>query len=328
MYAVTDIRHVHLEISSRCNAECPLCPRNFHGYPYNDGYVEHDMTLSEAKKIFSSSFLKQIDKGIFINGNFGDIVMNPWALDIIEYFRNHMSHRIVISTNGAARSNKFWKKLAELNCEIFFCLDGLNDTHHLYRQNTRWETVIKNAQTFISAGGRAIWKMIEFEHNKHQISEAEKLSKEMGFFKFDLVQTERVNGPVFDRNGNLTHVIGSTSNVNFQHLVDIRTQGHSQLQQTELNEINCNVKRRKSLYVTSTGDIYPCCWTGFNPKKYGTYGHHKLVNTQIRPLVKENNALEHDLETCIKWFDNIVDSWSIEKYKDGRLIICDQICGK
>ncbi len=78
------IRDVHLEISSLCNAACPWCPRNFWGYPYNGGYPETHMTLTQAKKIFSESFLQQLDS-ININGNFGDIVMNPQGADIVEY---------------------------------------------------------------------------------------------------------------------------------------------------------------------------------------------------------------------------------------------------
>ena len=91
MYNIKDIQHLHLEISSRCNAACPLCPRNFYGYPHNDGYVEHDMTLKEAQQIFSKTFLNQLNE-IYINGNFGDIVMNKDSIDIIKYFKSSRIH--------------------------------------------------------------------------------------------------------------------------------------------------------------------------------------------------------------------------------------------
>jgi len=52
MIAFSEIKRVHLEISSLCNARCPLCPRNFRGYPYNDGYIERNLTLNDVKKIF------------------------------------------------------------------------------------------------------------------------------------------------------------------------------------------------------------------------------------------------------------------------------------
>ena len=61
MINFSNIQHLHLEISSKCNARCPLCPRNFFGYPFNDGYVEHDMTLDEAKQILEFAYPKDKD---------------------------------------------------------------------------------------------------------------------------------------------------------------------------------------------------------------------------------------------------------------------------
>jgi MoaA/NifB/PqqE/SkfB family radical SAM enzyme len=146
MIAIDQIRAVHLEISSLCNARCPLCYRNFHGYPHNDGYVETNFSLDNAKHIFSPNFLQQLQE-ILINGNFGDAVMNPETPDIIEYFRSQNAYlKIDISTNGSARSKSFWQRLAKVGAAVQFCLDGLEDTHHLYRQNTNWRTILKNAR--------------------------------------------------------------------------------------------------------------------------------------------------------------------------------------
>ena len=100
MISFNEVEHVHLEISSMCNASCACCPRNFWGYPYNAGYPEVNMTLSQAQHIFTVEFLQQLNK-IGINGNFGDIVMNPESADIVDYFRDlnsktYESGRLVI----------------------------------------------------------------------------------------------------------------------------------------------------------------------------------------------------------------------------------------
>ena len=185
MYSIEEIEHGHLEISSRCNAACPLCPRNFNGYPYNDGYGEHDMTLAQAQQIFQPEFLKQI-KVVLINGNFGDAVMNPDTVSIVEYFKLHNPDlRISISTNGGARDRNFWQALALAKAEVQFCIDGIDQVHSLYRQNTVYSTVIKNASEFIAAGGKAVWKMIDFDHNRHQEAECRRLAKEMKFIYFE-----------------------------------------------------------------------------------------------------------------------------------------------
>jgi sulfatase maturation enzyme AslB (radical SAM superfamily) len=193
MIDYTAIRDVHLEVSSLCNASCSWCPRTFWGYPHNGGYPEVNFTLEHAKKVFTENFLTQLIS-IRINGNFGDIVMNPEGADIVDYFFSiNPKLDITISTNGGARDTTFWTQLAKTSATVLFCLDGLEDTHHLYRQNTVWATVIRNAQTFISAGGYAVWKMISFNHNHHQIDNCRALSHRLRFAKFeDQALNERI----------------------------------------------------------------------------------------------------------------------------------------
>jgi len=334
MIPFQDIRDVHLEISSLCNASCPWCPRTFWGYPYNGGYPEVNLSLDNAKKIFQTDFLNQLTS-IRINGNFGDMVMNPEGPDIVEYFFSvNPKLDIDISTNGGARDSKFWAQLAQTPVTVLFCLDGLEDTHHLYRQNTVWSTVIKNAQTFMAAGGRAVWKMIEFDHNRHQIAQCRSMSQDLGFVDFKLINDGRNTAPVFDRHGNLTHVLGNyTGERNFEVLFHKKKTNEILLEDIVVDRqpkkhIFCKTKTLKSIYISATGDVSPCCFTGFYPKTYGAGQYHQAANAQLIPLLSKNNALEHTLEECIEWFNSVEQSWSIDRYEQGRLVICDDVCGK
>jgi MoaA/NifB/PqqE/SkfB family radical SAM enzyme len=333
MIEYANIRDVHLEISTFCNAACPLCPRNFRGYPYNDGYPELNFTLESAHKIFHPKFLKQL-KRIRINGNYGDIVMNPEGVEIVRYFREHnKTLAIDISTNGSARNQPFWQDLAALDAHVLFCLDGLEDTHHLYRQNTAWSTVIKNAKTFITAGGRATWKFVKFDHNVHQLGACRQMSKDLGFIGFRSVDHGRNIGPVFDQHGNHTHVIGKysgstefkvlfhqkqTDEVLLEDITDVRV---------PKKVISCSAINNRSIYIAANGDVSPCCWTGFYPQTYGSGEYHQAVNAQLKPLSAKNNALEHSLEACVQWFNNIKQKWDIDSYEKGRLVVCDDNCG-
>lgn len=334
MIDYADIRDVHLEISTLCNAACPLCPRNFRGYPYNDGYPELNLTLDQACTIFKPNFLKQLTR-IYINGNYGDIVMNPETVDIVQYFREHNKNLTIdISTNGSARNQTFWQDLATVNAKVSFCLDGLEDTHHLYRQNTSWQTIIKNAKTFIGAGGQAGWKFIKFDHNIHQLNACLELSKKLGFTRFQTVDHGRNIGPVFDKHGNHTHVIGKysgptefkmlfhkkkTDTVLLEDIVDVRE---------PKKKISCDTTTRKSIYIAANGDVSPCCWTGFYPTTYRAGEYLQAVNSQLAPLIARNNALEHSIEDCIQWFDTVKQSWNHNTYEQGRLVVCDDNCGR
>lgn len=333
MYTVDQIRHVHLEISTLCNASCPWCPRTFWGYPYNGGYPEINFTLSHAQKIFTPDFLKQLT-GISINGNYGDAVMNPETPDIVEYFRQHNSRMLIdISTNGSARTADFWTRLAHAGAVITFGLDGLEDTHHLYRQNTSYNTVIKNAQTFIQAGGWAVWKMIEFDHNRHQIEQCRALSQTLKFKQFILVNQGRDTAPVFNRQGELTHIIGNyTGEKEFKILFRNKTTDTILLEDIvdnyTVSPIDCAVKKSRSVYIAANGDVSPCCYTGFYPRTYGAGQYHQPANAQLKSILKKNNALAHSLAECLEWFEEIEKSWSIGTFEQGRLLICNDTCGQ
>lgn len=333
MISYQDIRDVHLEIATLCNASCSWCPRNFWGYPYNGGYPELYLTLANAKKIFQPEFLKQLTR-IRINGNYGDIVMNPEAIHIVEYFREHNKDMCInINSNGGARDVRWWRQFARLNCEVHFALDGLEDTHSLYRQNTLWKTVIKNAQAFIDEGGNAVWQMIKFKHNEHQIEECRQLSKQMGFTSFDLIDGGRDTAPVFDQNGNLSHVLGNyTGETDFDKLFASKTQDNILLEdilpgRTPSNNLTCETVERKSIYIAANGDVSPCCYMGFYPETYGKGQYHQAANAQILPLIMENNAVEYNIEHCIKWFAGVEKRWQEKFYENGRLVICDDNCG-
>lgn len=334
MIAYEQIKDVHLEISTLCNASCPWCPRNFWGYPYNGGYPECNLSLAQSKKIFDLDFLLQLHS-IRINGNFGDIVMNPEALDIIKYFRkSNPNLRIFVSTNGGARNKDFWTGLAEQKVTVSFALDGLADTHHLYRQNTVFDRVLENAKTFITAGGEAIWKMIKFDHNVHQIAQCQQLSEQLGFAKFDLVNSTRNTAPVFDKSGTLTHVLG-----NYQGEKEFEILFHKKRTDQVLlediakdrkpcNQINCETVALKSIYIAANGEVSPCCYTGFYPKTYGHGQYYQAVNSQLNPLIFKNNALEYPLKTCIEWFAEVKNSWNKPSFESGQLLICNDVCGQ
>ena len=333
MILFDNIRNVHLEISTLCNASCPWCPRTFWGYPFNGGYPELNFSLSYAKQIFNHKFLNQLTS-IHINGNYGDIMMNPEGADIVEYFRSiNPNLYIEISTNGSARDKEFWTRLANAKVTVLFDLDGLEDTHHLYRQNTTWKQVIKNAKIFISTGGTAIWKMIKFAHNSHQINDCKKMSQELGFATFSLIDQGRDTAPVFDKTGTLTHVLGEyTGEKDFKVLfhkkkIDTVLLEDIVIDRIPKTSITCQTKVQKSIYIAANGDVSPCCHTGFYPKTYGAGQYHEAANAQLVPLIAKNNALEYSLEECIEWFVSVENAWKINTYKQGRLVICDDVCG-
>lgn len=338
MYRPSDVRSIEIELSSECNARCPRCERNLFGYPYNKGYPEQSLTLEQVQKILPPALLSQIEF-FYVNGNFGDILMNPEAVAIAEYVRAHVppSCYMVAGTNGGARDRKFWQGLAKSFNRIIFCIDGLEDTHSIYRKNTAWSTVIQNAKTVIEAGGSAAWKMIEFEHNRHQIQQARQLSQELGFAEFFTDNHGRESSFVYDRDGNFERTIGTWSEPVEKTIYPvIKFMQQEATPRPELHSgavsasISCKSQKSKRLYITATGDVYPCCFMGFYPQTFvrKTDLHYGRVNHQLREIVQENNAIEHGIEHAMSWFDRVPERWQRESWAQGRLIVCNDACGE
>jgi sulfatase maturation enzyme AslB (radical SAM superfamily) len=335
MYSFKDIRVVHLEISSRCNAACPECPRNLRGADIESlgNYPVHDMTLEEAKAIFSKSFL-QHTTDILINGNFGDFVTCRDAVPIVEYFAtSNPQLRIEISTNGSGQP-RIWSRLAQFaNVVVQFRIDGLQDTHHLYRQYTDFDLIMANAQRYINAGGSAEWHMIDFDFNQHQQAEAEQMSQALGFRRFKLINAGRNNTAVYNRHGEPTHVIGQpTHERDFEKLLATHVEMKNNPTFHQLNyyprvpakAINCRVQSPASIYVQSNGEVYPCCWIGHAPwtntAKPGT--------DHTRSVCRDNNALIVGLESAMAWFVDLEKSWTAPSVLQGRNYTCNSVCGE
>lgn len=194
MYRSDDVRTVHLEITDRCNAACPMCARNINGGEDNPQLPNTELSLKDIKKILSPGFISQLDR-IYLCGNYGDPIAARDTLEAFQYFRDcKKTINLSMHTNGSAKKPEWWRDLAKTigsKGYVVFGIDGLSDTNHLYRQNTVWSKIMENAQAFIDAGGRARWDYIVFAHNEHQVDEADELSKQMGFEKFQIKKSAR-----------------------------------------------------------------------------------------------------------------------------------------
>lgn len=342
MFNFNELKTIHLEITSRCQASCPMCPRNFHGGLPNPNLVLADWTMDDFVQIFSKEVCDQLT-GVYFCGNFGDPIINDNLIDMCQYLKDNCpSINLRIHTNGGARSFDWWKRLREAlpnNHVVIFALDGLEDTHHLYRIGTKYETVVRNAQAFINAGGTAEWVFIKFKHNEHQAKEAEKRSKELGFERFSMKNTIRFIGDtkysVKDKHGEHQYFL-EPPDTNEVTLIDKDTIAGFDKWYNE-TEIECYVQKEKEIYIDAHRNIFPCCFLASAPYNYSdTKDMIKHIKTRIEEqyyeLVDSLGGLEnlHALNRSVR---EIIDDpkWQTAWHRywnENKLITCARVCGK
>jgi hypothetical protein len=229
---------------------------------------------------------------------------------------------------------------------VFFGIDGLEDTHHIYRIGTKYENVIRNASTFINEGGIAEWVFIKFKHNEHQDLEAERRSKELGFRSFTVKNTTRFVGEnrysVVDSEGNVLYYLEPPSNneVVFMSKSDIKN--YKKLMEEVI--IDCYVKRTKEVYIDAHKNVFPCCFLSSAPYHYQPtkppaddfqehiHGIHDRMLAQYHELVTSLGGIEN-LSALTRTVADIIDDnkWQTvwdEYWTTNKLITCARVCGK
>ena len=296
---LNDITSLELELTSRCNAACFLCPRTNPNFTKELNH-NREITPENLKNWLPTNLLKNL-KQLKLKGTFSDPLISKHFVQIIEYFNENSSlERININTNGSLRNKKFWQWLATnlpKKSKVTFGIDGLEDTHAIYRVNTDFNKIIKNAVSFIEAGGSAIWQFIEFEHNKHQIEECKSLAEELKFEKFFVMHNDRIEDDE-DRKKITESIIGK--------------------------KISCRSITNKEIFINWDGEVFPCCMTGvFSVKSKNYFDFVSWKKNILNQDFKNINLNYHTLENILDFYNDFYQTVETEP----KLRVCGKYCG-
>ena len=224
-------RRITFELSSQCNARCPMCPREL-----TEGFPVTQLSYETIKRVFDGYQFDVIKHG----GNFGDPLLCKDLLKIVKFFEPQPQ---VIHTNGSLRNLSFWDSLAKIkNLIVVFGIDGTDhETHVKYRIGTDFEKIMNNCKIFINAGGVARWQFIIFEHNEHQLEKAREMAADLGFKEFDFIYTRRFY--LKDQ---------------FDHMQHLNPPSSQPIFSTEYHPVVCKSKQLEEIYVAADGSVFAC----------------------------------------------------------------------
>ena len=163
---------------------------------------------------------------------------------------------------------------------MVFSIDGLEDTNHVYRKNSNWNKLIKNATAFIDAGGHAHWDMLVYAHNQHQVNQCEQLAQSLGFTWFRAKVSKRpyINGLEFP--------------IGWQDPIQ------------KTGPIQCIALQEQSTYIDAQGRVSPCCWLGSTQTEFVTLEQVSATwTTNPHPVCRA---------TCSGTNNSFTNQWQLE----------------
>lgn len=332
MIELDDVRIVHVEASSRCNSQCPMCSRyTATGYVQPD-LTEEDLSLDIFYKLFTADFTKQLDH-VYFSGVYGDPCLNKNLPEFVRYLIDNGCKSVSIDTNGGYRGADWWAKLAMPGVLINFALDGASvESLAKYRINVNYDKVFENLKSYVAAGGAAQWNFIVFKHNEHELDTARQLAQDLGVkFRIKVTQKFKQNRDFKVLiNGVHSHTLEPPVDENYRH-PNVGNKDHQpesffkfnldNYQSLNNNKINCKTIERKDIFLSAAGLLFPCCYVG-------TYTHDSPGSYQFNLLYnKEDFSLStHSVQDVLEKFKDISSKWQ-NKIQEGNLITCLHTCG-
>lgn len=355
MFLKTDtIEEIHVEITNKCNASCPMCNRNIFGAVDRPGRGLTEWTLDDIEKVFSKDLTNL--KRVYFCGTHGDPIASKYLFEAIHAAKIRKL-QIEIFTNGSLKTEEWWKKLVAIldkNDRITFGVDGIK-TNHLYRQNTNIEKILKHIEICCKGTVRVRWDFLAFKHNEHEIEECKQLATALGVSDFRIRRTPRFDTfdpyPVMNSKKEITHYLEPPVQKEFQHpsheKMKTITQSKSKFTTEQINEflesqksvtdftivdyeptekksqwkISCIYQEVKKIYVNSRLEVFPCCYISDDHESFKKFSKDELKYPLGELSLKDktwNTILNH------KFFaEDLINSWS----NNNVIPRCIKTCG-
>lgn len=240
----------HIEPTNKCVIECSACARTIFKKRFPKKKQVDEIDIDQL-----CNFLGDKTECVDIEGVYGDAIYHSKILELLGRLKQK-NIRIRLTTNASGKSKIFWTKLESIlsdDDEVMFSIDGLEDTNHIYRKNSKWHTIVPALEIFGKSKLKTTWKFIVFKHNQNQIEEAREFSKKIGIDNFVLIKNTRHYDSDYDKD--LIPSDNFVDNSILENMSILENDTHSTIRPqcqgtTAMTLIDCH------------GDIYPCCYLG------------------------------------------------------------------
>ena len=329
-----NIRRLQIDLSSYCNAKCGACMRNEYGDKTRPGLKLSHFDIKVWDRLFRVDLANIKLEEVTLNGNWGDACMHPKLPEMLGFVAKIQPYmQILIATNGSMQSPDWWKKLgislATNPNTVDFAVDGLEDTHAIYRRGTDFNKIMLNMKAFISGGGNAQWVMTEFDHNRHQVDESIERAAAIGAVAFVLRQSHEHDMLIDTKTENYLITTSKCSGKSYE----LRLNESNDARQIALTEndvsTNCPWYNEGEIQIDPWGNVHPCCHISTFGNGVNT-GRHFWEEWPYEDRSKQygdfNNANIYTLQEILehKWYSTELEDAVKDDYKWP---VCSRNCG-
>ena len=328
-----NFNNIQFDITSHCNARCAFCCRQKEGTTQTKAELElHHFDLDTWKRIASEDTRGVWIREITLNGNWGDPMMHPNLVEMLDIWSNHHPEtNLMLHTNGSMRSTQFWKDMGKIcrkftNHVVVFAVDGMKDTHSIYRVRTNFDKICENISAFVSTTGRARICMTAFKHNVHQVKEVEDLAERLGCIEFEIRPSHgshTVQDGVTIEEGDTKFYQKTFENI-YIEMSDLRDfDYYNVVSENYLPENNtkCPWFNDRNIQIDPWGRVWPCC----HVSEYGKNNNFKHVDESFTSARDTNSLTNYSLRQILQndWYSKHLYS----VVKNAKWNACRETCG-
>ncbi len=326
-----NLNYLDVEISTTCQAGCLDCARTHYDHKTNKYYYADSWHPYFNKLYPLDAFEKHVkqfrtDKEfvtVIFCGNTGDPFSHPQLTQMADVItRNFPNGYLEIETNGALGKLSTFETLAKQKIAVKFSIDGLEDTNHIYRRNVKWESLMRNAEHFISHGGTAIWDTIDFPWTLHQRDQMRQKAFDMGFSRFEV--SPRANPDLDDQLYAFKDTKVTSAPDGFTLDQEKWTVDNKWFSKNYIDPL-CKTKDGDAFFLAGDGTVWPCCLIEQIRYRKDDPDHQHWLHLEKLYGKNWNNLYHHPLEEIldINWYkQDLESSWKNARLMKGCVIKC------
>lgn len=192
---------IQMEVSSRCNLSCPLCPVSI-GLDRPTGHMELGLFQKVIDELGAYLF-------VVLFWDWGEPFLNPQAYQMIRYAHSR-DIRVISSTNGHLfATGHHASQVVQSGLDaLVFSVDGISQkTYQRYRAGGSLDQVLEGIARVVTAKRRLAsrtplvnLRFIVMEHNEHEIHRLEGFASSLGVDLLTVRKFHMLHGGSMDAN--------------------------------------------------------------------------------------------------------------------------------